>query len=85
MKRCGVPVIEYMPKVSFRPESGAEHASQWQPYKLWQADLWHCLGCGNMITSGYSDMPYSERHHNDFQTKIETAKLSEYCVHIYDC
>jgi hypothetical protein len=41
---------------------GKEHDEYWQPYKIWQGDLWRCEGCGAEIISGVAAEPVGERH-----------------------
>ena len=30
------------------------------PYKLWDADLWECVGCGVEVVSGFGSQPIAE-------------------------
>jgi hypothetical protein len=41
---------------------GKEADEYWQPYKLWQGDLWRCEGCGAEILSGFGRVPVAERY-----------------------
>ena len=41
---------------------GLEAEDQWQPYKVWIADEWVCLGCGAKIVVGFGRTPLWERH-----------------------
>ena len=83
MKKGGFYFTEGMPKNGTRrPEPGAEHDADWQDYKLWVGDLWHCLGCGNEIISGVAYQPLRERHHNDFTDVKERVGAT---VRINDC
>lgn len=53
---------------------GAPDANKvWSPYKVWYADLWHCLSCGHELISGFGKQPVSERHENDFQGWVARA------------
>lgn len=71
MKKGGFYFIEGMP-----------NDADWQDYKLWVGDLWHCLGCGNEIISGVGLQPLSERHHQDFEEVKERVGAT---IRINDC
>jgi hypothetical protein len=62
----GVRVLEQMPTVEL-PQSGKGHGNEWQPYKLWQADLSVCYGCGRMIVTGFGRNPISEHYMPEFK------------------
>ena len=34
---------------------GLTHEVLWHPYKIWNADLWRCEGCGHELISGWSN------------------------------
>ena len=40
------------------------------PYKLWQADLLRCNGCGAEIIVGFGLQPIAERFETEFQQKL---------------
>lgn len=42
----------------------------WAPYKLWDADLWACPGCGAEIVVGYGLAPLSEHHLTTYQDDV---------------
>ena len=48
-----------------------------QPYKIWQADLWRCPGCGFEIVSGYGHHPYAEHYQDGFAEAMDWAKRSK--------
>ena len=54
--RSGVSVEEGMPNGS----------GGWQPYKLWQADLYKCEGCGAEVIAGFGRQPISEHYMSDY-------------------
>jgi hypothetical protein len=39
---------------------------EWRPYKLWQADLWECRGCGTQILTGHGQKPIAEYFENNY-------------------
>lgn len=83
MKKSGFYFTEGMPKDGrWRPQSGLEHDADWQDYKLWSGDLWHCLGCGNEIISGVGLQPLRERHYQDFEEVKERVGAT---IRINDC
>ena len=53
--RNGVRVLEGKPFNGAAP--GTAEPKLWTPYKLWQADLWRCEGCGVEIIYGYGNNP----------------------------
>jgi hypothetical protein len=65
-KRNGVFFIEGMP-----PYAGE---TQWRPYKLWQGDLWECLGCGHELISGVGHFPIREHYQDDFDEVVRILK-----------
>ena len=65
---------------------GKEASEKWQPYKLWAADLWECLGCGHELISGYGQHPLSIHHMPDFKDQVATVKTFHRLVgEINDC
>lgn len=61
-------------RLFFRPkknsvciEEGAQiEPGSWAPYKLWDADLWECKGCGAEIVVGYGRAPLAEHHQSTY-------------------
>jgi hypothetical protein len=49
-KRNGVCIEEGIPNSD----------GTWASYKLWDADLWECKGCGAQIVTGYGRAPLAE-------------------------
>jgi len=41
-------------------------------YKIWEADLWKCPGCGVLVVSGFGQKPFAER----FETEQMQAVLA---------
>jgi len=68
----GVAVIENMPDTS-KTAPGLAEPEHWRPYKLWRADLWHCLGCGAEIVVGFGHVPLAEHYQPDFDKWMARA------------
>jgi hypothetical protein len=64
-KKNGIRVLEQMPMCN-GATPGLANGEQWQPYKIWHADLWSCRGCGVEMVFGTGVIPLAERHQNDF-------------------
>lgn len=80
--RNGKPVLEQMPAVSdAEPGTAMEHA--WLPYKLWQADLYKCGGCGHEICVGFGRVPFAEHFEDRFGPEL--ARLGGAVVVVNDC
>lgn len=78
-KRNGVAVTESMPTQT-GARAGEVDAALWKPYKLWEADLWHCLGCGHELIAGWGGTPLTE-HYKDNFAKLHA--LSQFTIN--DC
>ena len=37
------------------------------PYKLWDADLWHCPECGTRVITGFGQTPLAEHWQPNYQ------------------
>lgn len=59
-KRNGVTVEEGMPLGN----------GSWTSYRLWQADLLECPGCGAQLVTGYGRAPIAEHYQSDYEEKI---------------
>jgi hypothetical protein len=70
-KKTGVAIVEGMPigGAGINPP-GTAAPEMWKPYKLWQADLWHCLGCGHELVVGFGAEPVRIQHQEDFLEKV---------------
>jgi len=55
----------------------------WIPYKVWQADLWKCKGCGHEILSGFGHNPVSIQHMEGFKEQRISLGADE--IEINDC
>jgi hypothetical protein len=58
VRKNSVDVMEGMPTSNAHTE--------WTDYKLWEADLWECEGCGAQIIVGYGQVPIAEHYQSDF-------------------
>lgn len=61
--KLGVTVLEQMPKHSSGVKPGNDQHYDWQPYKVWHADVYRCDGCFDEIVVGFGMRPIWERHH----------------------
>lgn len=44
-------------------------------YKIWDADLWHCLICGFEVVAGFGESPMMEHYQGDIKKVV--AELEE--------
>jgi hypothetical protein len=63
--RNSVFITEGMP-VTTPAQSGWAEPGKWKPYKVWQADMWKCQGCGHELITGWGLQPYSEHYKDEF-------------------
>jgi hypothetical protein len=83
-KKSGVYFTESMPTNGERlPKPGLAEPHNWQPYKVWVGDLWHCNSCGAEIISGVGFGPIAERHHDHFEQLRQRVRAD--LVNINDC
>lgn len=78
-KKNGVLVEEGMPRDTDQ-KRGEGH---WLPYKLWQADLLECKGCGTEIIAGFGYVPLSEHYMPDYNRVKE--RLGPVRSFVKDC
>lgn len=78
-KKNGVFVLEQMPVVH-GALPGKDEPDKWQPYKIWQADLWQCQGCGAEQVSGWGYRPVREHYEEGFKDLLEVVTIT-----INDC
>jgi hypothetical protein len=50
-----------------------EYAGQ-LPYKLWEADLWDCPGCGAEIVVGFGSKPLAEHYQMAFGAYVASIR-----------
>lgn len=82
MTKAGKPVLEQMP-VAGSAAPGTACPTDWRPYKLWQADLWTCQGCGFQLVTGFGKQAVAERYEDGF--KDELGKVKANMVTVNDC
>lgn len=70
--RNGIAITEMMPKGIDR-QPGLADPTGWKPYKVWQADLWQCQGCGHLLVTGFGNSPISEHYMPDFAKENERS------------
>jgi hypothetical protein len=79
--RCGIRVQEMRPR-SEGAVAGKLFATDWVPYKLWQADLYECRSCGMQIVVGSGMNPISEHYKPDYEKMVDEHPPE---VDVYDC
>jgi predicted RNA-binding Zn-ribbon protein involved in translation (DUF1610 family) len=57
-------------EVELKPEKNGVHVHElFQKntaiYKVWEADLWKCPGCGFLIVAGFANVPTAEHYEKD--------------------
>lgn len=62
---------------------GNDTDKYWQPYKLWQGDLYKCEGCGAEIISGVAREPVAEHYMEYFDEVRQRAGYDQFQVN--DC
>lgn len=72
-KQNGYRCTEMMPVV---PDAlpGTAEPEKWEPYKLWNADLWECNGCGAQIVVGWGNRPVSQDYLPNFAEALKTSQ-----------
>jgi hypothetical protein len=74
-KKSGIGIVEGMPigGAGINPP-GTAAPEMWRPYKLWMADLWHCLGCGHELVTGFGQQPVAIQHQDKFADTLTLYK-----------
>lgn len=62
---------------------GTAEPQRWEPYKLWQGDLWQCEGCSAQIVSGVAHQPFAEHYQENFVQKVEATGAKQ--LQVNDC
>jgi hypothetical protein len=73
-KKNGIRLLEGRPIDNAKP--GVEEAHNWLPYKVWQADLWECNGCGATIVHGSGKLPIWEDYKGPLP-ELEYLKVND--------
>ena len=75
MKKGGIGIIEGMPiNSAYDAKPGTADPHLWTPYKIWQADLWECHGCGHELVAGFGQQPVMVQHHDGFMDHVLTYR-----------
>jgi hypothetical protein len=61
---------------------GKLFASEWESYKLWQADLYECRSCGMQIVVGSGLNAIAIQHMPEYKKMLEERPPE---VEVYDC
>ena len=48
------------------PVKNAEGVESWEPYKLWDADLWRCEECGHEMVTGHGARAIYTHHEEGY-------------------
>jgi hypothetical protein len=68
-------------KLAYKPKKNGvcvDEQASFGSYKLWEADLKECPGCGNQIVAGFAQEPFSEHFQEGHQYIIENAKSGDF-------
>lgn len=68
--------------VRFTEQEGERN--EWTGYKLWNADLWECKGCGNQIIVGAGARPMAEHFEDNYQER-RTSYGGDAIPFVHDC
>lgn len=79
-EKNGTFVLENKPIGGHTVPAGDIAPGLWEPYKLWRADKWRCLGCGAEICVGFGNSPVAENYMDNFSESIKKAE-----VKVNDC
>lgn len=77
-KKNGYYLIEGMPTGAHDPTEnirGLRRPEAWEPYKLWNADLYECPDCGHQIVVGFGQSPMAEHYMPKFKELAERSDL----------
>jgi hypothetical protein len=80
--RNGTYFVESKPIGGVTHPPGNEAPECWEPYKLWQGDLWKCMGCGHELIVGTGLLPISQDYMPGFKEDIELTRAK---ITINDC
>jgi hypothetical protein len=73
VKQNGYRLGENMPRYA-QALPGTAMPHNWQPYKVWQCDLWECEGCGALIAAGYGGRPLAEDWEPQFKEALASVQ-----------
>jgi len=84
----GFYFVEGMPKYKgdgIRIEPGLIEPENWEPYKLWQGDIWECQGCSSQIIVGTGMNPVTEHYKADFKEDVKNLSQWDPPYQVNDC
>ena len=72
-ERNGYRFLEGMPIGGPHDDNIRGHRAPelWEPYKLWNGDLWKCPDCGHLIIVGCGQQPMAEHYMEGFTEAVE--------------
>lgn len=74
-------------RTEFRPETNGTLVIEMavsEPYRVWEADLWKCNGCGTEIVVGFGVQPLQEHHAPGFSEWLtKETDTARRVVHVY--
>jgi len=76
-------------EIEFRPEKNGVHVHELmcqdtEIYKIWDADLWKCPGCGMLVVAGFGQKPLAEHFEEAQMRAVLDAELDQHTTVIYD-
>lgn len=84
---CRKCECEFKPELNGVGVIETVHNSEAKPYKLWQADLWKCPGCGIEVVAGFSGLgiiPIAEHFQESFSEALNVVKQSKLVVYDHE-
>jgi len=86
VRKNGVWYVEMKPKEGRLSPRGHADPDKWEPYKLWQADLWECPECHHLIISGSGFRAAFEDYQPEFKPFLESLVIQgRLGVFVNDC
>jgi len=73
--RNGVYYVEMKPKAGHNPARGRKEPEGWEPYKVWQADLWQCPECKSLMICGSGRNPVTVSHMDNFSKWVSDPSV----------
>lgn len=69
------------------PDTNSVVVVEWAgetPYKLWQADIWKCAGCGIEAVLGFANNPFAEHWQEKFEGLLKHAREKHRIINCYE-
>jgi len=80
----GIYYLEMKPIGAHQAPRGNEKPEEWEPYKLWYADLWKCPNCRHEMITGSGINPVIEDFRIEFDKEVESLG-NKIIVRVNDC